>query len=689
MCAYKLITVEFRYWGIQNKIEQYIQDSARRTVLVGHRQAWSWQDEWCSLTINDIREFEAEVQKDLCKSNFDEDQGHGHERRGSDERRRSLKVDLSLCVGSPKATRSDQSTEELILGIRMTSIEEDSEEGYETPESDDEYVDALDDLGDDFGRFAVRTPVEQLKNDKKECILTKELNYPAQSVDSSCDNFKHFQIPREMTENSLDASPKSVLLLVFHGGGVSDVESDQYPKARDFNTFKSVFSSVASLLYPSAEHNAALRMVECPPVCPQIVEHLRKISVFAEEKAPSSEHAWLPPTFPLSCIPLLLVSSLEFYQGVDFVINEANAIYRKFLETSNEDEENIKVSILADCVGALLVYGALCSQRNQIADNCLDSLLGSNAADNLSDKVNIEPNQERSFTYQRSSSIDSGPSSQVSFFRSQKQFEFDVKNFFCCGSPIGMILMKQFLESNGALPTKPVCNQVFNLFLPFDPCASRLEPLIDPMFSNVEPAHLPRYQVFPFSAEILYETHPMETKSQQDGEISQSPETPTETMFGTKNRDGCKLSLTGSCNSVDTFYESQSRFLNSGTWWGTKRIDYMLYCPDGLQQFPFSALSQLCYSSYWESRDMVAFILWQILDEGLAAKSESILFETALFQPVNPREKWIKKRTALKIKNMHSNHRANDVISLAGVAIYVSGKFVYGPIEVAALTGEK
>ena len=87
-----------------------------------------------------------------------------------------------------------------------------------------------------------------------------------------------------MTENSLDASPKSVLLLVFHGGGVSDVESDQYPKARDFNTFRSVFSSVATLLYPSAEHSAALRMVECPPVCPQIVEHLRKISVFAEEK---------------------------------------------------------------------------------------------------------------------------------------------------------------------------------------------------------------------------------------------------------------------------------------------------------------------------------------------------------------------------------------------------------------------
>ena len=55
-----------------------------------------------------------------------------------------------------------------------------------------------DDLGGDFGRFAVPTPVEQLKTDKEECILTKELNNPAQSVDSSCDNFKDFQIPREV-----------------------------------------------------------------------------------------------------------------------------------------------------------------------------------------------------------------------------------------------------------------------------------------------------------------------------------------------------------------------------------------------------------------------------------------------------------------------------------------------------------
>ena len=60
--------------------------------------------------------------------------------------------------------------------------------------------------------------------------------------------------------------------------------------------------------------------------------------------APSSEHTWLPPTFPISCIPLLLVSTLEFYQGVDFVVNEANKIFRQFLEASNTSKEAIKVA---------------------------------------------------------------------------------------------------------------------------------------------------------------------------------------------------------------------------------------------------------------------------------------------------------------------------------------------------------
>lgn len=67
MCAYKLIKVEFRYWGMQNKIEHFIHSGLRRPMLMGHRQAWVWQDEWYGLTIEDIRKLEEETQRILAR----------------------------------------------------------------------------------------------------------------------------------------------------------------------------------------------------------------------------------------------------------------------------------------------------------------------------------------------------------------------------------------------------------------------------------------------------------------------------------------------------------------------------------------------------------------------------------------------------------------------------------------------
>ena len=68
MCAYKLCKVEFRYWGMQTKIEKFIHDIAlRRTMVRAHRQAWTWQDEWFGLTMDDIREMEKQVQEKLAE----------------------------------------------------------------------------------------------------------------------------------------------------------------------------------------------------------------------------------------------------------------------------------------------------------------------------------------------------------------------------------------------------------------------------------------------------------------------------------------------------------------------------------------------------------------------------------------------------------------------------------------------
>jgi len=69
MCSYKLCKVEFRYWGIQKRVENFIHDFAlRRTMLKAHQQAWAWQDEWHHLNIDDIRKLELEAQRRLAET---------------------------------------------------------------------------------------------------------------------------------------------------------------------------------------------------------------------------------------------------------------------------------------------------------------------------------------------------------------------------------------------------------------------------------------------------------------------------------------------------------------------------------------------------------------------------------------------------------------------------------------------
>lgn len=89
-------------------------------------------------------------------------------------------------------------------------------------------------------------------------------------------------------------------------------------------------------------------------------------------------------------------------------------------------------------------------------------------------------------------------------------------------------------------------------------------------------------------------------------------------------------------------------------WWGNKRLDYALYCPEGLANFPTNALPHLFHASYWESSDVIAFILRQLgrFDSPLLTNEEKDL---SCFRPGQPREKWNKKRTSVKLKVSWNN----------------------------------
>jgi len=65
MCAYKLVTVEFKWFGIQSRVEKFIQKTERRIFTNFHRQVFCWMDKWHGKTMEDIRMIEEQTKKEL------------------------------------------------------------------------------------------------------------------------------------------------------------------------------------------------------------------------------------------------------------------------------------------------------------------------------------------------------------------------------------------------------------------------------------------------------------------------------------------------------------------------------------------------------------------------------------------------------------------------------------------------
>ncbi|XP_055340841.1 phosphatidylinositol transfer protein alpha isoform-like isoform X2 [Paramacrobiotus metropolitanus] len=65
MCCYKLVTVEFKWTGLQNKVENFIHKAEKRLFTNFHRQVFCSIDHWYGLTMQDIRELEEHTRKEL------------------------------------------------------------------------------------------------------------------------------------------------------------------------------------------------------------------------------------------------------------------------------------------------------------------------------------------------------------------------------------------------------------------------------------------------------------------------------------------------------------------------------------------------------------------------------------------------------------------------------------------------
>lgn len=782
MCAYKLCKVEFRYWGMQSKIERFIHDTGLRRVMVrAHRQAWCWQDEWYGLTMEKIRELEKEVQlmlsrkmaqfseegpSELSKENTIKDQATGATPEPSNSNGeslgRGLKKQWSTSSKSSRSSKRGASpSRHSISEWRMQSIARDSDES-----SEEEFFDAQENLQHKEEMYT-KDITKWSSNDLMDKMENPE---PEESQDSLYQSGSEFRVASSVEQlNTIEdevsqplATPPSkihVLLLVLHGGTILDTGAgDPSSKQGDTNTITNVFDTVMRVHYPSALGHLAIRLVPCPPICADAFALVSNLSPYGHDEgclSSSQDH------IPLAALPLLATSSPQYQEAVATVIQRANLAYGDFIKSQEGVTFNGQVCLIGDCVGGILAFDALCYSGQPVSESQSSSRRGSvvsmQDADLLSPGIlvnaahcsggsgggsgggsNLESSRHLSrsnidiprsngtedsrkqmprkrsdsSTYEldtiqqhqaflsslHASVLRNEPSSRRSSSSTMLdsagalgKFDFEIADLFLFGCPLGLVLAlrKTVIPSLDVFQLRPACQQVYNLFHPADPSASRLEPLLERRFHTLPPFNIPRYQRYPLGdgcSTLLADALQTHNTVFQEHAAPSSPSTaPASRGF----RRASEISIASQVSGMAESYTASGIAQIAAKWWGQKRIDYALYCPDALMAFPTVALPHLFHASYWESTDVVSFLLRQVMRHDSASILELDGKEVSVFTPSQPREKWQRKRTHVKLRNVAANHRINDAVANEDGPQVVTGRFMYGPLDMVTLTGEK
>ncbi|XP_045313824.1 membrane-associated phosphatidylinositol transfer protein 2 isoform X9 [Leopardus geoffroyi] len=802
MCAYKLCKVEFRYWGMQSKIERFIHDTGLRKVMVrAHRQAWCWQDEWYGLNMENIRELEKEAQLMLSRkmARFNEDDeeavqlakdeaiqvqvagepaqpSSSSSSSGEPLAGRGLKKQWST---SSKSSRSSKRGGELkglapgktqvkgtgadpaspsrhsISEWRMQSIARDSDEG-----SEDEYFDAHEDLSDSEEIF----PKDITKWNSNDLMDKIESPEPEDTQDGlyrqSAPEFRVASSVEQLNIIEDEASPPlaapaskiHVLLLLLHGGTILDTGAgDPSSKQGDANTIATVFDTVMRVHYPSALGHLAIRLVPCPPVCSDAFALVSNLSPYSHDEgclSSSQDH------IPLAALPLLATSSPQYQEAIATVIQRANLAYGDFIKSQEGMTFNGQICLIGDCVGGILAFDALCYSNQPVSESQSSSRRGSVASMQDTDllspgtlvdaahggsgsgglessrhlsrsnidiprsngvedpKRQLPRKRSDSSTYEldtiqqhqaflsslhasvlrnEPSSRHSSSSTMLDGAGAAGKFDFEIADLFLFGCPLGLVLAlrKTVIPALDVFQLRPACQQVYNLFHPADPSASRLEPLLERRFHALPPFSIPRYQRYPLGdgcSTLLADALQTHSTVFQEHAAPSSPGTAPATRGF---RRASEISIASQVSGMAESYTASSIAQIAAKWWGQKRIDYALYCPDALTAFPTVALPHLFHASYWESTDVVSFLLRQVMRHDNSSILELDGKEVSVFTPSKPREKWQRKRTHVKLRNVTANHRINDAVANEDGPQVLTGRFMYGPLDMVTLTGEK
>ncbi|XP_016103196.1 membrane-associated phosphatidylinositol transfer protein 3-like [Sinocyclocheilus grahami] len=515
---------------------------------------------------------------------------------------------------------------------RMQNITQESVDS-----SDDEFFDAREVLE---GKTAMLLGMSQWNsNDLVEQIET--LGHIDQTQESLYRVRRLKCVPQTSIDGLEEAENKCqthVLVLVVHGGNILDLAGGEAgAKTADVNTLSSVLEKVSQDHFQAAAQHVVIKLVPCPAVCAEafcLVSNLNPYSYDESCVSSSVDH------LPLAALPLLAIAAPHYQDAVATVIARANQVYHSFLQSPEGQGFTGQVCLMGDCVGGVLCFDALCFSNSPRHSSPIHTSRH-NSTESLKDNPEVSPSLSSSKRLSRSNIDLSAPSET----RNRK-------------TPLSR---KQSDSYDG------------------DSSGSQHPPFLSSVFSPVDEIHSYPDVFLPGSTVPVGAPH------------SSSPQT-EHSAGGRVGREVRRSSLTSMDSQFSGCWESRlsSTITNiSSSWWGSKRLDYALYCPDVLTSFPTVALPHLFHASYWESTDVVAFLLRQVMHCDYVKAQEMDNSDSAPFSPSSPREKWLRRRTHVKLRNVTANHRVNDIIVTEDGRQTLVGRFMYGPLDMVTLTGEK
>ncbi|VUZ56303.1 unnamed protein product [Hymenolepis diminuta] len=704
MCSYKVCRVEFRYWGMQSKIESFIQEVAlRRTMVNAHRQAWTWQDEWYGLTMKDIRRLEAETAKALSMM------------MGRSE--------TDLVLPSPSSIDGDhsfQQPQQQQLSPQAECEDVKKQKIAEKEKGDDMVPSVTFGSCLSFASESERTPsiaawaeyqteasmfqsLHGSDGDEEDFFDARSINTNGEvstSVYTATGEGIHFAKPEEVAQTN-------VLLFVLHGGCLQEKPTEESSRQADYSTFKSLLESTVSNTFPGLQSRVITQLVPCPY---QTTKSLRLLNMLdpssLEPDIAGVNKGAMRSIIPIGNIPLLLTTSPHYPHEIDLLAQLLNECYVQFRNSVDGIRFSGNVFIVADCVGSIMLYDLLVSSNS--------SLKRANTYTNM-ENIHHQEVQE-------------GPS-----------LLFDIQDVFFLGSPLGLLLairrrlgLNPHNHDNEIVPARPGCEQIFNIFSLADPFAYRLEPLLDPSFERIPVVHLPASSAAgrsPDQWQRLRERLSMEAFFRANETASVTALSPTLESDAQDSPSPKQSSNTPTPSLSD---RAEDQILGQGNWWGQSRVDLGLHCPEAVQNILSRALPPLVHSSYWESQDASCFIVWQLAerlysntvthrrlpvepidavcltDDGLSdgrvqmnddelalpfrthnsspsMNSNGVSGLSRQFRNSISNRLRFKSKATERAKTTNPNHRANDAIVLEGQPQIVTARFTFGTLDLSSM----